>query len=127
MVVLSGMSTPEQLHENIQIMAQGKPLDDQELAAINEVRGVLAAIDTVPCTHCGYCLKGCPQHIHIPIIMDSLDILAKFDDMYRAQENYNWNAPNEASTCIACGNCERRCPQHIDIIHQLKRAAELFE
>lgn len=127
MVVLSGMSTPEQLRENIQIMADGKPLDVNELAAIDEVRDALSSIETVPCTHCGYCLKDCPQHIHIPIIMDSLDILAKFDDMYRAQENYNWNAPNEASTCIACGNCESRCPQHIDIICQLERAAELFE
>ncbi len=126
-VVLSGMSTPEQLHENVHILADGKPLSEQELAAIEAVCTELSLIDSVPCTHCGYCLKGCPQHIHIPIIMDSLDILAKFDDMYRAQENYNWNAPNEASTCIECGNCERRCPQHIDIICQLKRAAELFE
>ena len=127
MMVLSGMSTPDQVRENVRIMAEGVPLSPAEMQAIEEARGVLDALGGVPCTHCGYCLAGCPQHIHIPVIMDSLDILAKFDDMHRAQENYDWNAPGEASTCIQCGACERRCPQRIDIIHQLERAAELFE
>ncbi len=127
MMVLSGMSTPGQLRENIRVMAEGAPLSPAELQAIDQARAALAALETVPCTHCGYCLETCPQHIHIPIIMDSLDILAKFDDMHRAQENYGWNAPGEAPTCIQCGACESRCPQHLPIIRHLERAAQLFD
>lgn len=127
LAVLSGMTTMEQMEDNIRTMAAAKPLTSEEVAAVDRARETLAAIPTVPCTDCRYCMKDCPQGIHIPIIMDSLDIMAKFGDMHRAKENYVWNANNEASKCIECGNCESRCPQHIDIIAQLKKAVELFE
>lgn len=125
--VLSGMTTMDQMQDNLRTMKAARPLTGQESAAIERARATLAAIPTVPCTDCRYCMKDCPQGIHIPIIMDSLDIMAKFGDMHRAKENYVWNANNEASKCIECGTCESLCPQHIDIINQLKRAVELFE
>lgn len=125
--VLSGMTTMDQMQDNLRTMKAARPLTGQESAAIERARTTLAAIPTVPCTDCRYCMKDCPQGIHIPIIMDSLDIMAKFGDMHRAKENYVWNANNEASKCIECGTCESLCPQHIDIINQLKRAVELFE
>lgn len=125
--VLSGMSTMDQMQDNLRTMKAAKPLTDEESAAIDRARVTLSSIPTVPCTDCRYCMKDCPQGIHIPIIMDSLDIMAKFGDMHRAKENYVWNANNEASKCIECGTCESLCPQHIDIINQLKRATELFE
>lgn len=126
-MVLSGMSTMDQLEENMRIMRAAKSMSAAEQATINRVRAVLDSIPTVPCTDCKYCMKDCPEGIRIPTIMDSLDILAKFDDMHRAKENYVWNANGDASKCIQCGNCEARCPQHIDIIAQLERAAQLFE
>lgn len=125
--VLSGMTTMAQMQDNLRTMKAAKPLTDEESAAIDHARTTLSSIPTVPCTDCRYCMKDCPQGIHIPIIMDSLDIMAKFGDMHRAKENYVWNANNEASKCIECGTCESLCPQHIDIINQLKRATELFE
>ena len=115
------------MQDNVRTMAAAKPLTSEEAAAIDRARQTLAAIPTVPCTDCRYCMKDCPQGIHIPIIMDSLDIMAKFDDMHRAKENYVWNANGEAGTCIECGNCETICPQKIDVMAQLKRAVELFE
>lgn len=125
--VLSGMTTMDQMQDNLHTMKAAKPLTDEESAAIDRAREALTSIPTVPCTDCRYCMKDCPQGIHIPVIMDSLDIMAKFGDMHRAKENYVWNANNEASKCIECGTCESLCPQHIDIINQLKRAMELFE
>lgn len=125
--VLSGMTTMDQMQDNLRTMKAAKPLTDEESAAIDRARTTLSSIPTVPCTDCRYCMKDCPQGIHIPIIMDSLDIMAKFGDMHRAKENYVWNANNEASKCVECGTCESLCPQHIDIINQLKRATELFE
>ena len=128
MAVLSGMSTIEQVRDNVKTFAEARPLDDAEYAVLDRVRALLDGIDTVPCTDCRYCVKGCPEGVRIPAIMDSLNIMAVFDDMHRARENYVWNATGgEASRCIRCGACEDVCPQKIDIMDRLEHAAELFE
>ncbi len=125
---LSGMSTLEQVQENVRIMKDFQPLTDAERGSLDHVRAVLDGIPTVPCTDCRYCLKECPQQVRIPAALASLNILTLYHDEYRAQENYDWNASDgPASDCIACGMCESVCPQHIPIIAELARAAELFE
>lgn len=126
--VLSGMSTPEQVRQNVALMRGFAPLTDEEHEALAKVRAILDGIDTVPCTDCRYCLKNCPQGVRIPAALASLNILALYRDGYRAQENYDWNASDgPASSCIGCGACESVCPQHIAIVKELGRAAELFE
>lgn len=128
LTVLSGMSNRAQLHENVEVMRDFVPLTPKEAAAVERVRAILDATDTVPCTDCRYCVKGCPEGVRIPVIMESLNILARFDDMYRAKENYLWNASRgPASACVECGACEAVCPQHIEIVSELERAAGLFE
>lgn len=128
LTVLSGMSTPEQVEENVRIMRAFRPLANEERAALEHVRAILDGIPTVPCTDCRYCVKECPQSVRIPAALASLNILALYGDEHRAQENYDWNASDgPASSCIACGTCESVCPQHIGIVRELARAAELFE
>lgn len=128
LTVLSGMSTPEQVRENVRIMQGFQPLSAAEEEALARVRAILDGIDTVPCTDCRYCLKNCSQGVRIPAVLASLNILALYHDAYRAQENYNWNASSgPASSCIGCGECESVCPQHIAIVKELARAAALFE
>lgn len=128
LTVLSGMSTVEQVRENVQIMSGFEPLSDVELEALARVRAILDGIPTVPCTDCRYCLKNCPQGVRIPPALASLNILELYHDEHRAQENYDWNASDgPASSCIGCGACESVCPQHIAIVKELGRAAELFE
>ncbi|WP_080798680.1 aldo/keto reductase [Arabiibacter massiliensis] len=129
LTVLSGMSMPDQVRENVSIMGEGfAPLSDAELDALARVRAILDGMPTVPCTDCRYCLKSCPQGVRIPAALASLNILALYRDEHRAQENYDWNAEDgPASSCIACGACENVCPQHIEIVKELARAAELFE
>ncbi|MEG2006553.1 MAG: aldo/keto reductase, partial [Raoultibacter sp.] len=120
--VLSGMSTSQQVAQNVAIMRDFKPLDASERATVAAAQVALEALPAVPCTDCGYCTKSCPQSIKIPTIMTSLNILSLYDDGYRARENYVWNASGgKASLCIQCGVCEGICPQHIKIIDELKR------
>lgn len=126
--VLSGMSTPDQVRENVRIMRDARPMASEERALLDQVRAILDGIPTVPCTDCRYCLKNCPQDVRIPAALASLNILALYHDEFRAQENYDWNVSDGlASSCIACGACEDVCPQHIPIVEELARAAELFE
>ena len=128
LTVLSGMSTPDQVSENTQIMRSFHPLTHEEDEALARVRAILDGVSTVPCTDCRYCLKNCPKGVRIPAALASLNILELFHDMHRAQENYDWNASSgPASTCVGCGACESVCPQHIEIVKELGRAAELFE
>ena len=128
LTVLSGMSTPAQVEENVRTMRAFRPVGPEERAALDHVRAILDGIPTVPCTDCRYCLKSCPQGVRIPAALASLNILALYGDEHRAQENYDWNASaGPASSCVACGACEDVCPQRIGIVRELVRAAGLFE
>lgn len=128
MQVLSGMSTMDQVRDNVKTFKEARPMTPEEYEVIDRVNAVLDSFDTVPCTDCRYCLKGCPEGVQIPTIMTSLNIMTVYEDMHRAKENYVWNATGgEASKCLQCGACEEVCPQKIDIINQLERAAEMFE
>lgn len=126
--VLSGMSTPNQVRENTRIMTSFGPLDERERAALEKARAILAAVPTVPCTSCGYCVEGCPEGVRIPSALYALNIMTLFEDMPMASHEYDWRtAGGRASSCIECGACELACPQHIEVTKELARAAELFE
>jgi predicted aldo/keto reductase-like oxidoreductase len=71
--VLSGMSNIEQMEDNLATMSDFHPLNDAEYAVIERVRDALNAIENIPCTKCRYCVKGCPQEIAIPDILDALN------------------------------------------------------
>jgi predicted aldo/keto reductase-like oxidoreductase len=126
--VLSGMSSLEQMRQNIGIYQGFEPLSSDETRVIDEAQRALAAIPTVPCTACKYCVGQCPQGIEIDNVMQALNrgTLYGIPD---GRSGY-WFATllsPKASTCIRCGACEDACPQNIAIIDELERAVGLFE
>ena len=127
--VLSGMSTLEQMQDNLSYMEHFKPLSDTERKVVDEVRERLSKTDSIPCTRCQYCVKGCPQGIAIPRVFSSLNTYLIYNNLAGAKGDYHWatNDAAKASACIECGQCESVCPQQIKIIDQLKRCAELLE
>ena len=129
LTVLSGMSTPDQVRQNIDEWREnGGAFTQAEAAALDEARGVLASLPVVPCTNCRYCVKDCPQSVAIPEIMSLLNLELQTGSREFAKQQYSWQAaPGKASDCIQCGACEAMCPQSIDIIDQLEKAAEHFE
>lgn len=128
LAVLSGMSTVEQVRENVASYAANEPFSDDERAALAKAVEVLRSLAGIPCTACNYCMKGCPSNVKIPQIMELLNLEAMTADHAFVKDLYSWQAAEgKASSCIECGACEAMCPQQIPITEHLKRAAELYE
>ncbi len=127
--VLSGMSTIEQMEDNLATMCAFKPLDPSEHAVIERAQAEFASMDLIGCTNCAYCAEGCPEHVAIPGIFSSVNSYRMFGDMAAAKFNYGLETGQAAlaSACVECGQCEGVCPQHLPIIEELKAAAKLFE
>lgn len=129
--VLSGMSTLEQVDDNLSYMRDFKPLDKNERAAIEAAQRALAEVESIPCTACHYCTGGCPMSIPIPEIFATRNRQLVWNQGERAQREYEKvvgaEGAGRASSCIECGQCEAACPQQIPVITWLKDCAEAFE
>jgi predicted aldo/keto reductase-like oxidoreductase len=128
--VLSGMSTLGQMEDNLSYMTAFKPLNEAEKATLETARRALEAIPRVPCTSCEYCVKGCPQGIHIPQFFDAVNKYMIYSDLGAAKFGYALEqkfGSTKASECIECGQCEDVCPQKIPIIDELKKTVALLE
>ncbi len=127
-MVLSGMSSIEQMQDNLSFMKDFKPLDAAEQQAVSKVTTVLQSQGDIPCTGCRYCTANCPQSILIPDLFTCYNTKKQYDD---------WNsvlyyqkltaAKGKASSCLHCGLCEQSCPQHLPIRQLLEKVAAVFE
>ena len=133
MVVLSGMSSIEQMEDNTGFMQDFRPLTEQEVALTHQAADLINGKITVPCTGCSYCTEGCPQRIPIPKYFSLYN-----EDMRENLAEKGWtvnesfyeklaDSHGKASDCIACGQCESVCPQHLPIIRLLQDVAGHYE
>ena len=133
MVVLSGMSSVEQMEDNLSYMGDFKPLTEGEKALCHKAADIINAQIAVPCTGCSYCTGGCPKKIAIPQYFSLYN-----EDMRENLEEKGWtvNFTNyeiltskfgKAKECIECGQCEGVCPQHLPIIEKLKEVSGHFD
>ena len=121
--VLSGMSSLDQVRENIGFAAEGRAdsLSAADLALIDRVRQVFRGLLTVDCTGCAYCMP-CSAGVNIPMNFSLYNDTVTFKDPTGVMI-YNAFLPPEqrASVCVECGECEEKCPQHIQIREELKK------
>ncbi len=129
--VLSGMSTPEQLQQNMGYAAKAKPgmLSAEEQGVIAQAKAALDARAAIPCTGCNYCVDLCPNKIAIPYNFRAYNMGVLYDDMELAKDFYRNEVASygrRADSCISCGSCEEICPQHIAISTWLPKVDELL-
>lgn len=121
-VVLSGMSTMEQVEDNLLTFAGFEPLSDEEQAVIEKVSDALRSRVQNGCTGCRYCMP-CPAGVDIPRCFGIWNQYHIYENVNEAR--WNWkngiNEANKASNCVKCGKCEQACPQHITIREDLAR------
>jgi len=128
MIVLSGMSSTEQMQDNLSYMKEFKPLSEEETNVVEHAREALHKIDQIPCTSCHYCAAGCPVNMHIPEIFNVMNVYKLYGDLDRSKGDYTWRPGGpKASECVRCGQCEDACPQHLPIISLLEEVAETLE
>ncbi len=117
-VVLSGMSTMQQVEENTaSASASGvNMLAEPSLALFDQVRGRYNELCPIPCTGCEYCLP-CPNGVAIPRVFAAYNEGMMYDkpDVMRKWYKQWISAENQASACLECLECEDKCPQNIPI------------
>jgi predicted aldo/keto reductase-like oxidoreductase/predicted transcriptional regulator YdeE len=132
-VVLSGMSTFDQVKENIESAEQSgiNILSQEELKIISDMATRYRKKSIIPCTYCEYC-QPCPSRVNIPLNFRLLNELIWVDSTEQMRAKYKYLAIKDedlnamenngaASLCTECGECLEKCPQMIDIPSELKK------
>jgi len=139
--VLSGMTYMEHLMDNLATFSPLVPLNDEELALLEETAQIMLKYPTVPCTACQYCMP-CPYGIDIPSILTFYNRAVNEGNVPSSSQNANYRAARrafligydrsveklrQAQFCISCGKCNVHCPQSIDIPKELVRIDAFVE
>ena len=124
-VILSGMSTMEQVEDNLKTFADFQPLSETESKTIDEIVALINSRVKNGCTGCGYCMP-CPAGVNIPGNFRAWNT-------YHMYQNYNvvkhsWEKglgdEKQAKNCVKCGKCEKVCPQNLHIREDLVKVQE---
>lgn len=119
-MVLSGMSTMQQLEDNLKTFGEDKPLNEKEMDVLMSVVDRMLERKSVPCTACHYCVSHCPQGLDIP------RLISLYNEHFITIEGggFDFIAPMALSvipdekrpaSCLHCHSCEQVCPQQIKI------------
>lgn len=127
--MLSGMSSREQLSQNIKTLSKENAgdLTAEEATLIDKVSDEYNRLIKYSCTGCQYCLP-CPQKLDIPKIIGYYNDWNVYEQNPSTKFEYETWIPDgrHGSDCIGCKACEEKCPQSLPIAQAMKDAADAF-
>lgn len=127
MTILSGMSSLDQMEDNIRIFRDIEPcsLKEEDKAELRKIADKFNSLVEYGCTACQYCMP-CPKGINIPKSIAFYNQLAIYDNTDSIHEEYSWMEPDTAKECVTCRKCENVCPQSLPISDIMKKCVEKF-
>ncbi len=115
-MILSGMSSQEQLEKNLRTFAEDKPLSDAEMNTLMDIAARMLSLGTVPCTACHYCVSHCPMGLNIPNLLSLYNEHVYTGGGFIAPMALSaLPADKQPQACLQCRSCEQVCPQQIRI------------
>ncbi len=116
-LVLSGMSTMEQVEQNLASADNSRVglLSEKEISLLRDVKAAFDQLRPIPCTACDYCMP-CPNNVKIPWNLNLYNRAYMYNTMELQKTQYKRaDEADKASGCTACLECEEKCPQKIKI------------
>lgn len=124
-MILSGMSDQTQMEDNVSTFADSKPLTQEETEVLLKIAESMK--DSVPCTACRYCCKGCPMGLDIPMLIGIYNEIRIIPTVNAVMRIEGLPKDKQPSACIGCGKCMQICPQNIDIPTVMKDLNERMQ
>lgn len=121
-VILSGMSTMEQVEDNLKTFTPFKPLSQEERAVVEDVAATIKSRVQNGCTGCRYCMP-CPAGVDIPgnfRVWNTYHMYQNYN-MVKGSWERNLGDAKQAKNCVKCGKCEKACPQKLHIREDLAK------
>ena len=121
-VILSGMSSIEQVSDNLRTFSGFKKLSEKEYIALDEIGDTMRGRVGNGCTGCKYCMP-CPFGVDIPgnfALWNRFRMFQNYDMVKKEWENPA-KQDSRPQACTECGRCVPLCPQNINIPEDLKR------
>lgn len=122
-LVLSGMSSAEQVRDNVKTMSAPEPLSQREQETLARAVEIFRNQLFVPCTRCNYC-AGCPMGLDIPALLAELNAYRVAKNDFALENVLALPKEKWPKNCIACNACVGKCPQSIDVPAALRELAE---
>lgn len=130
-VVLSGMSTFEQVCDNVAYASKNLfQFSEEDEKIMREVKKKFEELTGVPCTGCAYCMP-CPNGVNIPRNFSVYNDLFLYEDKnigFEAMRQLEkWEGEKaRALYCKSCKACEKHCPQKINISEKMADVTKAF-
>lgn len=127
LTVLSGMSTLEQVEDNVKTFSPLAPLSPEKMSILQDALVAYNKSGAVPCTGCRYCMD-CPFGVDIPKVFAVYNQYCVTQNKIAFGINYRvLGEAHNAHRCVACRKCVPFCPQFIDIPEQIRKVVEAID